>query len=328
MAERDDRGFTLIEVVIVTVMLGLVSLVMGFAITTVLRVTPTAESQVNDARSLQGLTAWFANDAASAARSATSIRNDPPATSLGCTGSETFPGENLVEFRWTVDETTSTTESTTFVAAYRLESDAADRVIRRYECSGPAGSAPYSGTTAQKLTGPLADVGEVTATGGFDRVTLELQSLDGSPINIEATPRSPADTLAAAPPPGAPPQPPDTCVVEFDDDRYPAAGSLARDVSEKLLFGTSLGLTVTGNCGLLTARVDTGYVIDTRPVIYAGLTPGGTRGRVDFPKGDGNPSEPMWMPSQPGEHLVEVFNNCPDPGCTDTPLDTTELVVS
>ena len=65
----DDRGFTLIEAVIVVVLLGLVSLVIGFAITTVLRVTPTAESRVSTARSVQGLTVWFPADVASAVAS-------------------------------------------------------------------------------------------------------------------------------------------------------------------------------------------------------------------------------------------------------------------
>ena len=51
--------------------------------------------------------------------------------------------------------------TTTFVAAYRLESDGANRSVRRYECSG-SGPAPYSGTTAQKLTGPLTAVSDVT----------------------------------------------------------------------------------------------------------------------------------------------------------------------
>ena len=95
MVERSDRGFTLIEVIVVTVLIGLVSLVIGFAITTVLRVTPTTDSGINDARSVQGLAAWFPNDAASARASAAGVRLKP--VSLSCLD-VTAGGENSSSF--------------------------------------------------------------------------------------------------------------------------------------------------------------------------------------------------------------------------------------
>ena len=158
-----------------------------------------------------------------------------------------------------------------------------------------------------------------------------MESLDGSAIDIEATPRNPADTLPPASVAATIPAPSD-CTVEFDHDEYPPPPDppLALNPSDKLLFGITLGMDVNGaHCGVLTVRFSAGVTgtPQIRPVIQFGCTVGpctSTRGTVTIPKGEGNPSEPSWLP---GRHLVEVFNNCPDPACTDTPLDTTELVV-
>jgi len=316
MAERDDRGFTLIEVVVVTVLLGLVSLVIGFAITTVLRVTPTTESDVDDARSVQGLTAWFPNDAASAEASSSDVLIGP--STLSCSGVPAG-GDNLVEFQWTVTDPTPTT----YVAIYRLEPDGEDRSVRRYECSG-TGAGPFSGTAAQKLTGPLDNFSAVTATPSFDQVTLALRSLDGSPIDIEATPRNPSDSLPPVSVPATVP-PATGCSVTFDHLEYPDPPPVARDGLDQLSTGVTIGMDVLGpHCGLLTIRFETGSPISgiqTRVVTQFGAT----RGFVTLPKGDGDPTEPYWAA---GNHLIEVFNNCPDVTCTETPLDTAALVVS
>lgn len=60
-----DEGMTLVEIVIVTALLGLVASVIAAAVVTVLKVTPEATFRVDDARSTRGLQTWLVRDIAS-----------------------------------------------------------------------------------------------------------------------------------------------------------------------------------------------------------------------------------------------------------------------
>lgn len=293
MTERDD-GFTLVEVMVVTILLGLVSLVIGFAITTVLRVTPTAESNVSDARSVQGLTILFPGDVASAVASGANITPNPSA--LMCSGSETGPGLNIIELQWTVAEPSSTT----YVAAYRLEPRGDAQRVRRYECSDATG--PFNDTTARGVTAELANVATVVATPSFDRIELGLQALDGTPINIEATPRSPSATLpttttaATVPPPVA-------CAVTFDSPTYGPVGRVASGLLiEKLDAEVEPDFTISGDtCGTLTIEYFTGFENKSREILWFGGT-----GTATIPKGDFTIDTPKWTAAT---HTIEVYNN-------------------
>lgn len=323
MADRDrrvDPGFTLIEVVVVSVLVGLIALVIGFAITTVLRVTPVADSQVSTARSVQGLTVWFPADVASAVASGANITTTP--SSLTCAGSEAATGVNLIELEWTVAELATST----FVAAYRLEPGVDGDIVHRYECSDATG--PFNDTSSQTLTGPLASgTGVATATPTFDQVTLQLEGLDGTPINVEATPRNTAGSLppVTTSPPQTPPVP---CQITFDlpspGPVYPSYGPRARATSgpetDKLQFGVPFGMTITGDtCGTVTIEYDTGVEDKSRAVTWSG-----TFGIVTIPKGDATPDTAQWTAD---DHTIRVYNNCTAP-CATPPLDTTILVVT
>ncbi|MFW2333971.1 prepilin-type N-terminal cleavage/methylation domain-containing protein [Ilumatobacter sp.] len=314
----DDRGFTLIEAVIVVVLLGLVSLVIGFAITTVLRVTPTAESRVSTARSVQGLTVWFPADVASAVASGSNIITTP--SGLTCVGSESTPGVNLIELQWTVSEPATAT----FVAAYRLEPGVGGDIVHRYECSSATG--PFNDTTSQALTGPLASgTGTASATPSFDEVALQLQADDGTPIRIEATPRNPDASLPTTTlsPPLPPPTSPPICSVTFDSSSY---GPVGRHTSgdplllNKLLFPETLTVSISGfTCGTITIEYNTGVEDKSQTVSWSGSS-----GLVIIPKGDITPATPQWTAAN---HTISVYNNCPAP-CATPPLDTTILEVT
>jgi len=317
MTERTidaDRGFTLIEVVIVTVLLGLISLVIAFAITTVLRVTPIADSQVTNARSLQGLTAWFSDDAASVVASGSGSVN--LASPLKCANSEASPGANLVEFQWTVEEPATTT----FVAAYRLEPDGVGQSVYRYECSG-SGSPPFAGTTTQKLTGALANFNNVTWTSSPPRIALDLRALDGTTIELEATPRSPDDTLPATTVPATLPAPV-ACTVTFNASSDPPApaGRVTPDPLSPLASSVNLSMRVEGDtCGTVTIRYTTGDA--GLGVVERTVTVSGPFSSVTIPAG---PED--WTADL---HAIDVYNNCLLATCpTGTPLDSTDLTVT
>ena len=60
-----DRGMTLVELLVVTSLLGLVMFVIAATFVTILRVTPSTEYRIDDARSTRGLQTWLVRDFAS-----------------------------------------------------------------------------------------------------------------------------------------------------------------------------------------------------------------------------------------------------------------------
>lgn len=62
---RRDAGMTLVELLIVSVLLGLVTTVIAAAFITVLRVTPTTEFRIDDARTNRNLQGWLIRDVSS-----------------------------------------------------------------------------------------------------------------------------------------------------------------------------------------------------------------------------------------------------------------------
>lgn len=62
---RPDVGMTLIELLIVTVLLGLVTTVIAAAFITILRVTPSTEFRIDDARTNRNLQGWLIRDVSS-----------------------------------------------------------------------------------------------------------------------------------------------------------------------------------------------------------------------------------------------------------------------
>jgi prepilin-type N-terminal cleavage/methylation domain-containing protein len=59
-AGRRDRGFTLIEMLIVLTVMGTLTAVISSVIIVALRSTPSAEARVDDARGVQSLVTWLA----------------------------------------------------------------------------------------------------------------------------------------------------------------------------------------------------------------------------------------------------------------------------
>lgn len=57
-----DRGMTLVELLVVTSLLGLVMFVIAATFVTILRVTPSTEYRIDDARSTRGLHTWLVRD--------------------------------------------------------------------------------------------------------------------------------------------------------------------------------------------------------------------------------------------------------------------------
>lgn len=140
---RSDRGFTLIEVLVTVMLLGLVSTVIAAVFVTVIRVDPANEARSDDARSLLGLTNWLPLDVGSTAPEAFT-RGD---TVTGCDPASVPASQGLLELRWSSGEYPS---GTVYVVNYRfVETSPGSGSIYRYSCVA-------GGTAASlRITAPL-----------------------------------------------------------------------------------------------------------------------------------------------------------------------------
>ena len=181
-----DRGFTLIETLVVLLMVGVLATVMVAVIAVVIRNVPGTEARADDSRSYQRLIQWLPLDAASTPPNKFDD-SGPWASPPGCAGAS---GGYLVHMSWQVGANTE-------VAEYRLVPDGPGGQVQRFRCSS-AGS--YADTETTDLTSALYGA---AATADAVGVTLTLTTCetaaclagDPSPIVVSAGSRNPADTL-------------------------------------------------------------------------------------------------------------------------------------
>jgi prepilin-type N-terminal cleavage/methylation domain-containing protein len=140
-----DRGFTLVEVLVVTLMMGIIAAAVVGTVSVVFRNAPSAEERANDARSLQGLVTWLPQDVDAAPPDGFST--DPAA--WPCAG--TAPtGTNILSIGWTEQ----TDDTYRYATAYRYEQSDLEWHMARYACED-GGSGTMSTPTRINLTSEL-----------------------------------------------------------------------------------------------------------------------------------------------------------------------------
>jgi prepilin-type N-terminal cleavage/methylation domain-containing protein len=194
-----DRGFTLIEVLVVVLTMGVIMTSLSMIVTTVLRTSPATEARDDDARTLLGLITYMPED----------VNSTPPggfdfgkgATS-GCAGAS--PGVSLVLLTWT--ETKTSTQ--TFHANYRYADDGQGYKVVRYTCLD--GQTP----SITRMTSELPPIDETTWTPGSAPVavtshqeagedvglTIRVTTVAGDSIDLEMRSNNPDETLPPASP--------------------------------------------------------------------------------------------------------------------------------
>lgn len=189
---RQDDGFTLLEVSIVLVILGIVMSSLALALSVALRANPDTEARLDDARSTRSLATWLSYDTSSAPP----YVGDRPQGGMdtsdvnACNG----PGANLVQLKWVEAVPTSVT----YVASYRfVQSDGVGNIVR-VTCKR-LGTDPFGSTSTRGLTSDLSptaapSVNLVTDSAGLvTKVTFALTGRGGESVLVETASRNPAD---------------------------------------------------------------------------------------------------------------------------------------
>ena len=208
-----DRGFTLIEVLIVITMIGFLSASLAAVFTVVVRSTPDADERVNDARSLKGLVTWIPQDMDATPPGGF---DDSPAA-WPCAGTAPLDSYNVIAMAW--DEASDLT--TQFDATYRYELRDGEWVIARYSCqdagtarrvnmtsalpawnpSSPPAWVEMCSTPIDATTGDCPTLSEVTdpLTEPVESMKVTITLLGGRTFTIDAAAKNPDENLADDP---------------------------------------------------------------------------------------------------------------------------------
>jgi prepilin-type N-terminal cleavage/methylation domain-containing protein len=136
---RRERGFTLVEVLIVISMIGVLSAGLAAVFSVVVRTTPDAEQRITDARSLKGLVTWIPQDMDATPPGGFDDSN----AAWPCSGAAPADSHNVIAMSWSEKGDITTR----YHASYRYELSNAEWVIARYACEDGAPAARVNMTS-------------------------------------------------------------------------------------------------------------------------------------------------------------------------------------
>ncbi len=180
MTQR-DQGFTLVELIVVTVLLGLVTSALAFAATVMMRTGPLAEERIDDARGTSSLASWLSRDLASTpGQTWQAATGGIDANASKCVGTPTG-GLHLVSFGWVIGTNHRAVD-------YILVDDSADGSsdVMRISCDGASFVSPTNVVTTRIGT-PVALIDDQppnTVNIAGQLVTVKIERLSGDLFEI------------------------------------------------------------------------------------------------------------------------------------------------
>ena len=193
MKPRTDRGFTLPEVLIAVMLMGILASVVTMAVVTSIRTAPKVASRADSSIAVQGITTFLPPDVDSTEPGQFDVA---PGTASGCSGTD--EGINVVHMTWFEEFAGS---RTTFVANYRFVVDGTGGIIQRVSCSGQfsLGAREVRNMSAKlSTTIPIVDLYDSNGDGDIDQLKITIETFSGELVFIDAASKNPAETL---PPP-------------------------------------------------------------------------------------------------------------------------------
>jgi prepilin-type N-terminal cleavage/methylation domain-containing protein len=207
-SHRKDHGFTLIEVLIVVILMGVLMSSLAAVFSVIVRTAPSAENRADNAVSLLSLTTWLPPDVNStpavAIASAAANWNTAVVAPSGCSSGDI--GNNLVVLKWS-EQTGSS--PTSYTANYRLGDDGAGgSTMWRISCTNggfgnvrqlvrdlpPLSTDPVTVTIRDETD----DLGATTVVG----LSMSVTTVSGDVLRFDAQSNNPDDVLEAIPTPG------------------------------------------------------------------------------------------------------------------------------
>jgi prepilin-type N-terminal cleavage/methylation domain-containing protein len=186
-ARRDDDGFTLIELIITMVIVGIVMSAVVGALFVMLRTQAGTTARLDETRGTQQLTTYFATDVQSTGYGSDTIT---PTTASVCTVSSPTPNANAVQMTWT--EVIPNGPTSTYYVSYRYEPLGSDWLLVRYSCKSGA-LTPNRIVVARALaTPPVGWTGTstptaVAATSTSTSITLRMTTKSGYQYSVTGT---------------------------------------------------------------------------------------------------------------------------------------------
>ena len=204
-----ERGFTLIEILIVVTVMGFLSATLAAVFTVMVRTTPGADERINDARSLKGLVTWLPQD----------MDATPPAgfdndvNAWPCGGDKPVDSHNVIAMSWREEGDIPSR----FDVSYRYELNEGEWIVARYSCQdGDVGTrvnmtsalAPWNpaspparvvmcSSPIDATTGACPAASRVTDpnTQPVESMKVTLTLIDGRTYSIDAASKNPDQDL-------------------------------------------------------------------------------------------------------------------------------------
>lgn len=201
--DRRDEGLTLVEMVIVITIIGGVMAVITAVMLVILKVTPSAEYRIDDARSTRGLQTWLARDIASTPPEAYDSLGGTGFVDAGTTldsagvplGDRCAPagGTHVLFMAWEDG-------AVSYRAQYTIEPGGGSHSVVRRLCGGDSGSLSLTGGVLDlpcpsdphsELTVTDADSdGEIEAVVELCFLSAEREGTDTQPVTLSVASRN------------------------------------------------------------------------------------------------------------------------------------------
>ncbi len=198
---RGDRGFSLVELVLVISVVGVIAGTIMAGVSAVLGNEKSTMARLSEQRTIQGFATWLPADVASTPPGGLTVGGSPVCGS---------GGTQVLGMQWSENVDGSVT---TYRVSYQAVDVNGETHVRRHVCAGGATSTSTLATDLPAMGGgwtPTSPPIQISYDAAARTVTVVLTQRNGDTVSLRADQYNPAETLPPPPPPVVLPPPPHT----------------------------------------------------------------------------------------------------------------------